>query len=241
MSKRMVLVGVAGLAMTGMLAGFTAQPDKDKPKPPAPAQPGKKDAAKPAQPSEDMLQQIKKAAEPGEAHRVLKAFEGKWNGKVTCTNCFTGETETSDGTAVSTWILGNRFLRQEWKGNFMGEPFEGISHFGYDNVKQQYVSTWIDSMGTGVMLSTGKYDPAARKFTLTGTFPDPTTGKDTTARQVITIVDDNTHKMEMWSPGPDGKEAKMMEIVYTRVGAGKGPEPAKPKDGDKGKGGAGGG
>ncbi len=231
MSIRKVWMGVAGVTVMGMLAGFAAQPAGDKPKTPTTGQPAKKDATavpgQPGQPSEaDMLAMIKKAAEPGEAHKVLKAFEGKWNGKVTCTNCFTGETETSDGTAVGTWILGNRFLRQDWKGTFMGEPFEGVSQFGYDNVKQQYVSTWIDTMGTGVMLSTGKYDPATKKFTLTGSFPDPMTGKDTTARQIITLVDDNTHKMEMWGPGQDGKDAKMMEIVYTRPG--KGAEPAKP-------------
>jgi Protein of unknown function (DUF1579) len=230
MNIRKVWMGVAGVTVMSMLAGFTAQPAGDKPKTPAPgqpAQPGKKDAAIPGQPSEaDMMAAMKKAAEPGEQHKVLKAFEGRWNGKMTCTNCFTGETETSDGTMNTSWILGNRYLRQEWKGTFAGEPFEGVGYFGYDNTKKHYFSTWFDTMSTGVMVSTGKYDPATKKFTLSGTFPDPMSGKDTTVRQLVTIVDDNTHKMEMWGPGPDGKDAKMMEIVYTRPG--KGAEPAKP-------------
>lgn len=242
MRTRTVLVGVAGLAMAGMLAGFTAQPDKDKPKAPAPAQPGKKDAGKPAQPSEqDAMELMKKAAEPGEGHKVLRTFDGKWNAKVWSLDCTSGSESTSEGTMVNTWVLGNRYLRQEFKGSFMEQPFEGIAYFGYDNLKKQYFSTWFDTMSTGIMLSTGKYDPATKTFTLNGTFTNPMTGQDEKAREVIKIIDDNKHVMEMWGASPtDGKDTKMMEITYTRPG--KGPEPAKPagKDADKGKGGGGG-
>jgi len=42
------------------------------------------------------------------------------------------------------------------------------------------------------------------------------TGKKATLRSVITWTDANTFKMEMYGPAPDGKEAKMMEIVAKR-------------------------
>ena len=41
-------------------------------------------------------------------------------------------------------------------------------------------------------------------------------GKKTAIKQVITWIDDDNFKNEMYGPGPDGKEAKMMEIVAKR-------------------------
>jgi hypothetical protein len=34
-------------------------------------------------------------------------------------------------------------------------PFEGISTLGYDNAKKTFFSTWIDNMGTGMMVMEG--------------------------------------------------------------------------------------
>ena len=45
---------------------------------------------------------------------------------------------------------------------------------------------------------------------------DAMSGKKVTTRSTITWMDDNSFKNEMYGPGPDGKEAKMMEIVATR-------------------------
>jgi hypothetical protein len=217
---RTAVRAAALVAMAGA-AGF-AQPDRTKPPttpPGQPSQPAPTDKA--GQPSEQdaMMEAMKKAGTPGEAHKVIKAFEGRWNGKVSFTDPATGKEETSEGTSNNTWILGNRFLRQEWKGTFMGQPFDGIGHFGYDNVKKEYVNTWMDSMMTGVMVSTGKYDAGTKTFTLTGECADPMTGQNQKMREVIKIVSDNEHVMEMYGNGPDGKEAKMMTITYTRVGA----------------------
>jgi hypothetical protein len=32
-----------------------------------------------------------------------------------------------------------------------------------------------------------------------------------------TITSNDSHTLEMWGPGPHGKEMKWMELVYTRV------------------------
>ena len=39
---------------------------------------------------------------------------------------------------------------------------------------------------------------------------------DAPIEEKVTIADKDHHTMEMWSPGPDGRMFKMMEIVYTR-------------------------
>jgi hypothetical protein len=83
-------------------------------------------------------------------------------------------------------------------------------------MKKKYVGTWMDTMGTMVMMMMGTADPSGKVITMTGTMDDFMTGKPMQLRTVTRIVDANKHVMEMFGPDPAGKEFKMMEIVYTR-------------------------
>ena len=47
---------------------------------------------------------------------------------------------------------------------------------------------------------------------------DPATGRKVSGRDVIRVIDDNKHTMEMYKIGPDKKEMKVMEITFTRKG-----------------------
>src|SRR5690606_41109539 len=98
----------------------------------------------------------------------------------------------------------------------MGMPFEGIGTVAYDNATNEYMSTWIDKMGTGLSVMRGKYDESSKSTTLTGTMVDPMTGKEKQMKQVYTIIDDNTRKMEMFATSQGGGEYKNMEIVMKR-------------------------
>jgi hypothetical protein len=98
----------------------------------------------------------------------------------------------------------------------MGMPFEGRGTEAYDNVAKQYVSTWIDNMGTGIMYSTGTCDEAGKSCSNSGEMWDPMTGQKTTMKSTVTWMDDNSFKMEMFGKGPSGQEMKMMEIVAKR-------------------------
>jgi len=64
----------------------------------------------------------------------------------------------------------------------------------------------------------GNWDNATKTMTMSGSMPDICRpGKECTMREVFTMVDDNTQKMEMYGPDPKtGKEFKTMEIVMTR-------------------------
>jgi hypothetical protein len=70
-------------------------------------------------------------------------------------------------------------------------------------------------MSTAIMNMTGKAD-ASGKVNMSGPMADPMTGKVTTMKSTMTVVDNDHHKFEMWGAGPDGKMFKMMEIEYTR-------------------------
>ena len=156
-----------------------------------------------------------KAAAPGEAHKKLATFAGTWDTTVKTYMRPDAQPAISHGTATNKMILDGRFIQQDFKGDFMGMPFNGVGYWGYDNLKKQYVATWMDNLGTGVMTLTGTMD-SATQYTFKGTAPDPISGKDTPFEERWIISDNDHHTFEMWGPTPDGKQFKMMEISYSR-------------------------
>ena len=98
----------------------------------------------------------------------------------------------------------------------MGMPFTGVGYTGYDNIKKQYVGTWMDSMSTSVMVSTGGPGTEANTYEFTSSMDDPMSGKTMQVKEKMTVVDANHQSWEMWTPTPDGNMFKMMQIDYTR-------------------------
>ena len=92
--------------------------------------------------------------------------------------------------------------------------FKGQGTEGYDNVKKKFVGTWIDSMGTGIMMSEGDYDPATKTFTYTGEI-EVMPGMKQKIREVVKITDQDHMDFE-WYEDRGGKEVKTMEINYTK-------------------------
>ena len=162
-----------------------------------------------------MMEAMTKAATPGEPHKMLQGMVGTWDAKVTMWMMPGADPMTSTATAVNKSIMGGRYIEQRMTGNFMGMPFEGIGYSGYDNVKKEYFGTWMDNMSTGFMVSTSTGGDE-KTMTYKGSMPDPMTGKDAPFEQKVTIIDNDHSIFEMWSPGPDGKMFKMMQIEYTR-------------------------
>lgn len=155
---------------------------------------------------------------PGDMHKMLASWNGTWTGETTMWDYEGATPQKSTGTAVNTMIYGGRYQSSTHKGNMMGMPFEGQSIMGYDNATKKFVSTWIDSWSTGVMTMSGNWDAATKTLTMSGTMPDICRpGKECTMREVFTVIDDNTQKMEMYAPdSKTGKEYKVMEINMTR-------------------------
>ena len=112
-------------------------------------------------------------------------------------------------------ILGGRYQEAKHTGDFQGMPFEGISTLAWDNLLKKFVTTWIDNMGTGMMVMEGKWDQVTKSANFTGKMTDPMAGKEINVRQVLTIVDDNTQELDQYQE-KDGKEFKAMHIRLTR-------------------------
>ncbi|UPQ78463.1 DUF1579 domain-containing protein [Flavobacterium azooxidireducens] len=153
---------------------------------------------------------------PGEPHKMLILDSGTWNEEMTMWMKPGAEPTKNTMTAESKMIYGDRFQETTHKGDFMGMPFEGKSTLAYNNASQEYTSTWIDNMSTGIMVITGKYDEATKTINFSGTTVDPVTKKEKPIRETYTFVDENTRKMEMFDVDYSGKEYKSMEIIMTR-------------------------
>jgi hypothetical protein len=169
-----------------------------------------------AAPGQAEMEAMMKAATPGDAHKKLNAMAGTFNADVKMWMQPGAPPTGGGGVAENTWALDGRFLEQHFTGNFMGMPFTGMGFTGYDNIKKKYVGTWMDTMTTSMMISSGTANADGKSYTFTSTMDDPMTGKSSPVKETVTIVDDDHHTLEMWSPGPDGKMFKTMEIAYTR-------------------------
>jgi hypothetical protein len=154
---------------------------------------------------------------PGDMHKMLASFNGKWEGEVTMWMDPSAPPTKSKTTATNTMIVGGRYQEATHSGNFGGMPFEGKSIIGYDNIKKVFVSSWVDNMGTGIMVLEGPYDPKTKTITMRGKMTDPMSGTETQVREVFRIVDDKHQVMEMYNTYADGKEMKSMEIKYSRM------------------------
>lgn len=169
-------------------------------------------------PEAAMMQAAQKYMTPGEDHRVLDPLVGRLNAKVTMWMKPGDKPQVSEGSQINSWTMNKHFLKGDYKGTFNGQPFVGTGYWGYDNVRQQYQSIWIDGMGTGMMYAPGTYDAAKKTITTTGTFGCPMTGeKDMGYRSELKIDGPDKHTYSTYSKGPDGQEFKGMEIVYTRA------------------------
>lgn len=163
-----------------------------------------------------MLEAMKYAA-PGKEHEQLASLAGTFTADVSMWMAPGAEPQKSTGELKSEMILGGRYLQGTYTGSFMGQPFHGISLMGYDNYAGKYFNLWIDDMSTIAMVSRGTTDAEGKVLTLTGDFECPMTKSTHATRQVMTVIDADTHKFEMFDQEPGKEETKVMEIIYTRV------------------------
>ncbi len=156
------------------------------------------------------------AATPGAEHGWLASMTGKYTVTVKWWANPSAEPQLSTASVERKMILGGRYMVEKYDGQMMDQPFEGMGFTAYDNVEQQYVSTWMDTMGTGISRMTGNFDADGKVLTMWGESMDPYT-KKSTKMKIKTIVTDTGEVSEMYMIGDDGSEWKMMEFTYTKM------------------------
>lgn len=174
-------------------------------------------AAKMSKEQQQMMAAYERMGAVGPEHKQLAYFVGDWDSKTTMWMDPSAPPQTSAGKSHSTAIMGGRYIETRFDGVAMGQPFTGRGVLGFDNLKGKYFSTWIDSMSTAFWLSYGSYDSAKKAYTYHGSMDDPMKpGAGTPVRVVVRIVD-STHYSFEWYEKHAGKEAKTMQIDYSKT------------------------
>ena len=171
-----------------------------------------------------MMAQMTELAKTNENHKFLADLNGTWTYTV---KMWMGDPnakpQESKGTAVRKSMMDGRYFVMDVTGKMQmpgadGKPkdvtFKGMGIEGYDNVKKKFVGSWVDNMGTGIMMSEGTYDPATKALTYTGE-EEMVPGMKQKVREVVKLVDKDHMALE-WYEDRGGREAKTMEINYTR-------------------------
>lgn len=167
---------------------------------------------------EEMMAAWAAAATPGEHHAVLAQLVGTFDTVVTYQMSPDAPVETSEGVSTNTMILGGRFLQNSHEGMAMGMPYQGLGMTGYDNLAEQYVSTWADTMGTLMVVARGAAGDEPGVLNLdVEPFLCPMTGMHKKAREVWTIHSPDHYTLEWFEVQPDGSEFRGMVIEYTRA------------------------
>ncbi len=166
---------------------------------------------------EDMTACIQ-AGTPGDQHAMLTKGVGKWTGSTTQWMGPDSEGMKSQSTCTVTPIMDGRFVSIDWAGEMPGMgPYKGMGIAGFDNVSQKYVSTWIDNMGTGVMVGEGTMSGDGKTTTWNYQYNCPITKKPAVMREVETVTGPNSKTVEMYMNDPkSGKEYMMMKTELTR-------------------------
>ncbi len=174
---------------------------------------------------EKMMQQMMELSKLNENHKLLSSLDGNWDYtiKMWMNPDPSAKPEEYKGTAVRKSIMDGRYVVMDATskmqmpgpdGKMKEVTFKGQGIEGYDNVKKKFVGTWMDNMGTGIMMAEGDYDPATKTFTYTGEV-EAIPGMKQKIREVVKLTDKDHMNFE-WYEDRGGKEAKTLEINYTK-------------------------
>lgn len=159
------------------------------------------------------------ASTPGPMHEHLVKSAGTWRGTSTMWMAPGAPPTTSPVTNVLTPMMDGRYLRCEYTGEIPGMgQFHGMGFYGYDNVSQSFVSTWMDSQSTGIMHGTGQLSADGKQIDWSFQFNCPIAKKATTMREIERREGDNKMTLEMSGADPKtGVEYTMMRIELERA------------------------
>jgi hypothetical protein len=179
---------------------------------------GKKKSAAKKPTEEEMMKRWEESMTPGDAHRKLGAFVGTWDVEAKIwMKSPKDEPNVSKGSAEYKMALGGRFLQQEFTGDMMGQPVNGVGYTGYDNFRKKYVSFWIDNTATSMSMMEGSMDKEGKTLTLWGKMDAPAMGKkDEKVKYVMRVVSPDKHVFEMYNVSERGEKDPMMVLTYTR-------------------------
>jgi hypothetical protein len=166
-----------------------------------------------AQQQEDMKNLMK----AGPEHLELAKLAGVWDVAGKCwmdPDPKKAPVETK-GTATFTVIFDGRFVRQDYNGEMMGQPYIGMGMEGFDNVTRKYSFGWIDGSSTSMTKLDGISEDGGKTIEYLGQMTCPATDGTADTRWLRKAISEDSFSFEMFM-SPSGDNTKSMELIYTR-------------------------
>jgi len=155
-------------------------------------------------------------SKPGPSHKLLAAFVGEWDVKMTFWSDPLAKGESSAGVSQTSWILGDRFVQEQFIGSIAGEEYRGLGIMGYDNGSRTFKTVWADSLNTALTTSTGRYHPDTSAITLESEVYDPLVSGVKTVQSSLRFDSPQSYVFTMTDTSPEGKRFTSLEMRYTK-------------------------
>jgi hypothetical protein len=164
-----------------------------------------------------MMAKAKRFTQPGDAHKVLERFLGRWAME---THVFGmgKQAPAEKGSAEFSWLMPGRWLKSDWSGSLMGMPHQGFMLMGYDNFKQSYVVTTVSSLDTAMTRLEGDLDQAGKTLIAYGTLDEYLTGEhDKMVKYVWRFQSATRIVLEVHDLAIGETNTKVVEVVFSKT------------------------
>jgi hypothetical protein len=162
-------------------------------------------------------------AMPGPEHAWLDPLAGTWAVEMLVYPGPGAEPITStDLTATREWILDGRYLKEELRGTFAGNPSARDGLLGYNRLDGRFELVTVDTFEPGQMIYASRGAESPGGFSLYGESveagfgPEPT-GRARALRFDFEIVDADRNVQRIFVEYPGEEEFLFVEQRFTRV------------------------
>jgi len=157
------------------------------------------------------------AGTPGENHRFLVQFVGKWKTTTKAWMTPGQPPATSHGEAETESVMGGRYFISRSKDTLVGQPRESLFINGYNNTRKQFFLINVDSTSTGWMIAKGTLSQDKKKLTYVCEMDEPMTGEiGKSFKSVVEFIDDDHHDINVYEV-LYGEPTRVVQISYERV------------------------
>lgn len=155
---------------------------------------------------------------PSAAHERLKELLGNYDTVMRLQMDPSKPPMELKGSGEFSWLAEGKWIQLKWTGTMMsGKPGSVLWVLGYDNFKERYVTTMVDSMQTTMNTASGHFDKSGDNLILWGTIDEPgTPEQDKEVKYVYRGFGKDKFMFEVHDMMIGEENTKVVEIEYTR-------------------------
>ncbi len=162
----------------------------------------------------EMIRALRDAGKPGTGHEILNRLTGKWKVRGFMRIDLKSNPEMVSGVAKIDWILGKRFIKQDFDCRKLDLPIQGLGLIGYDKLRKEYTGIWCDNSNTGIANLAGKLSSGGTKIEFRLSQTDLRSGQRRNARAEIVLDEKKGFRYSVFADLDGAKEVEVLRLSY---------------------------